>query len=79
MNKRLDHVPERLRPLRQARMEQLLSLAEFGKKYGFHVNTVSNWEQGRSRPQDVGVLMRYAKALGFKVSQLIDIFGYLED
>ena len=43
------HVPERV-DVRAIRLKARLSQAKFAARYGFSVDAVRNWEQGRRQP-----------------------------
>lgn len=77
MNKRLQHIkdPHR-RVLRMRRMEMLMNIKEMADLVGVSVNTIINWENGRTQPKDIKILRKYGKALGLSLVEVYDaVYG----
>lgn len=56
--------------LRTLRMEQRLTQGELAQKAGLGVNTISNYEKGKTYPQDRSVYTPLAEILGVSVETL---------
>ena len=56
--------------LRTLRMEQQLTQRELAQKAGLGLNTISNYEKGKTYPQDRSVYTRLAEILGVSVEAL---------
>ena len=56
--------------LRTLRLQKKMTQAELGKQAGLGLNTISNYEKGRTYPRDRGVYARLAEILGVSADYL---------